>query len=199
MKKLIVLFSLGLAIILILLGIYIWISKEPQYRFGTDRAAVIKQVQSLSRLETASFSIDKIIEASTDYGQLKQFLFGDKLLLVAHGKVVAGFDLSKTKPEDFKGFGSRISINLPAPEIFSTIIDNSQTQVFDRSTGILSKGELNLEAKARQQAETSIHQAACDGGILDEATKNVKQQLELIFKSSGFTEVTITAPAGTCK
>jgi hypothetical protein len=199
MKKNLSYIIIGIIIVVVLLLLYWWLNSSPKYRFGTDRAAVITQIQALSKWETASFSIDKIIEASTDYGKFKQFLFGDKLLLVAHGKVIAGFDLSKLNPEDYKGTGSSISVTLPAPEIFSTIIDNSQTKVFDRNSGIFTKGELNLEAEARQQAEASINQAACDGGILDEASKNAKQQLELIFKSAGFTDVNITIPAGVCK
>lgn len=198
MKKYIFLGGAGITIV-IMAVLYFWLGANPSYRFGSDRAAVIRQVQTLSRLETASFTIDKIIEAGTGYDKLRQFLFGDKLILVAHGKVVAGFDLSKMKPQDFKGSGSSISITLPAPEIFSTIIDNTQTKVFNRTSGIFTKGELNLEAEARQQAESSIKQAACDGGILDEAGKNAVQQLQLIFKSAGFTNVNITAPPASCK
>ena len=139
----------------------------------------------LSRLETASFTIDKIIEAGTDYSKLKQTLFGDRLLLIAHGEVVAGYDLSKMKPEDFAGTGKSISITLPPPQIFSVTLNNEQTRVFDRDQGLFTKGELNLEAEARMQAEQSIRQAACEGHILVTAEKNVKIQLEAIFKASG--------------
>lgn len=190
--------GVGAAAIILLLIIYFWLSGEPEYRFGKDRAAVIRQVQSLSRLETASFDIDKVIEASTNYDKLRQWLLGDKLLLIAHGKVIAGFDLTKTRSQDFKGLGTSLSITLPPPEIFSVVMDNSQTRVFSREKGLLSKGELNLEAEARQQAELSIRQAACQGNILDEAAKNAKQQLEIIFKSAGFTSVNITSPAAEC-
>jgi len=198
MKKYLALIGLGAAIIIILLGVYWWVSRQPQYRFGTDRAAVIRQIQSLSRMETASFSVDKVIEASTNYGKLRQLLFGDKVLLIARGKVIAGFDLTKMQPQDFKGLGSSVTLTLPAPEILSTNIDNSQTRVFDRDQGIFTKGELNLEAEARQQAESAIRQAACEGGILDEATRNGKQQIETIFKAAGFSSVTVTVPAGNC-
>lgn len=183
----------GVLIVLALLCGALWytFNKNPSFRFGTDRAAVITQVQSLSRLETASFTIDKIIEAGTDYNKLNQLLFGDKLLLVAHGEVIAGYDLSKMKPEDFSGTGKSITIKLPAPEIFTVTLDNEQTRVFDRDQGLLTKGNLNLEAEARQQAEASIRQAACEGNILDTAEKNVKTQLETIFKAAGFMTVTI--------
>lgn len=180
-------------ILLIVLGGFVWytFNANPALRFGTDRAAVITQMQSLSRLETASFTIDKIIEAGTDYNTLNQVLFGDKLLLIAHGEVIAGYDLSKLTSEDFSGVGSSITVTLPAPEIFSVRLDNEKTRVFDRDQGFLTKGNLNLEAEARMQAEQSIRAAACEGDILGTAEKNVKSQLEIIFKAAGFTEVTI--------
>lgn len=176
-----------------LVGGVLWyiFNLNPSLRFGTDRAAVITQIQSLSRLETASFTIDKIIEAGTNYNKLNQLLFGDKLLLVAHGEVIAGYDLSEMKPGDFNGVGKSITIQLPASKIFSVILDNEKTRVFDRNQGFLTKGNLNLEAEARQQAEQSIRAAACEGNILYTAEKNVKSQLELIFKAAGFTDITI--------
>lgn len=180
-------------IIVAIVGGFVWytFNTNPALRFGTDRAAVITQMQSLSRLETASFTIDKIIEAGTDYNSLNQILFGDKLLLIAHGEVIAGYDLSKLSPKDFSGAGKSITVTLPIPEIFSVRLDNEKTRVFDRDQGFLTKGNLNLEAEARMQAEQSIRVSACEGDILGTAEKNVKNQLEIIFKAAGFTEVTI--------
>ncbi len=181
-----------LVVLLLLLAVGVWyfFNTSTTFRFGTDRAAVITQMKTLSRLETASFSIDKIIEAGTDYSKLKQLLFGDKLLLIAHGEVIAGYDLSTMKPADFAGTGSSITIKLPTPQIFSVTLDNSQTRVFDRNQGLLTKGNISLEAEARQQAEQSIRTAACEGHILNTAEKNGKIQLETIFKAAGFTSVT---------
>lgn len=197
MKKYFVL-AIAVAVLIVGLILYFWLNSNPKFRFGTDRAAVIRQIESLSRLETASFSVDKVIEAGTDYSKIRQFLFGDKLLLIAHGKVVAGFDISQMEPQDFKGFGAEVTVQMPAPEILSTTIDNAKTRVFDRDQGLATKGELNLEAEARQQAETAIRQAACEGGILDEAAASGRKQIELIFKSAGFTKVTVVIPAGAC-
>ncbi len=199
MKKSLILILIGA--VLALAAFFLinsWLQSKPEYRFGADRAAVIKEIELLSRLETASFNIDKIIEAGTNYDSLKQFLFGDKILLIASGKVIAGFDLSTMKAEDFSGSGSTINVNLPAPKIFNVILDSSQTKVFDRNQGLFTKGDINLESEARQKAETSIREAACQGGILDEASKNAQQQMEVIFKSAGFKDVSVTIPQGTC-
>jgi hypothetical protein len=200
MRKIIIYVLVGIVITLIaVFTIQSWLAKRPEIRFGKDRAAVITQTASLGRFETARYSIDKIIEASTSYSGIRQFLFGDKILLVAHGDVIAGFDLSILKPENFQGTGRNITISLPAPMIFSTIIDNDETRVFDRKQGILTKGDLNLEANARQEAESAIRRAACDGGILGLATDNVKKQLEVLFKSAGFESVTVVAVEGKCE
>ncbi|MDI3496074.1 MAG: hypothetical protein PWQ35_95 [Patescibacteria group bacterium] len=172
--------------------------KNPDFRYGPDRAAVIKQIETLTRFETASFRIDKIIEISTDYDRLRDFLFGDKIILIAHGKVIAGFDLSTLDSSNYSGKGDSIIIKLPAPQILETILDNNATSVFDRERGLFTKGELDLEATARQKAESEIRQAACDGNILEEANENAKKQLSLLFEAAGFKEITIITTPATC-
>ncbi len=195
MKKNLIYILIGVIVALVAyLLISNWLSNRPSVRFGENRAAVIVQTQLLNRFETASFTIDKVIEAETPYNTVRQFFFGDKIVLIAHGTVIAGFDLSKIKPQDFSGYGSDITIRLPDPEIFSVIIDNEQTKVFDRDQGIFTKGQINLEAQARQEAEASIKQAACEGNILQIATDNAKKQLEILFKGAGFASIAIVAP-----
>lgn len=199
MKKYLIIFLTG--VVLAVLGVFgamRYLSQDANYKFGLDRAAVIKQIQSLNRLETASFNIDKIIEAGTDGNKLTDFLFGDKILLVAHGEVIAGFDLSQLSDKSFEGDKQTISITLPAPQILSTKLDNSKTRVFDRKQGLFTKGELNLEAEAREQAESSIRAAACEGDILNVASENAVKQLEVLFKGAGFQTVIIRTTSAKC-
>ena len=126
-------------------------------------------------------------------------MFGDHVLLIAHGEVIAGFDMSQISEKNIKGIGTEISITLPSPRIISTRLDNDQTKVFDRKQGLLTKGEINLEAEARRQAEMSITEAACQGKILEVANTQGKKQLEILLKAAGFTEVTIlTSSPGIC-
>src|SRR5687768_8712541 len=66
-----------------------------------DPVTVIKQVQNLARLETAQYSVEKVITAETRQGALAG-LFGDRLLFVAHGDVIAGVDLSKVQADDIR-------------------------------------------------------------------------------------------------
>lgn len=166
---------------------------------NTNRAAVIKEMRSLQRIETASFTIEKIIDAgTTEKNVFKQFLFGDKILLIAHGQAIAGFDLSQISENDIEVKGTSLKVTLPPPQILITALDNTQTRVYDKQKGILNPGEKNLESEARQAAEKSIHDAACQGGILQQASDNAKKQLTILFEALGFSTVSIEIPPGSC-
>ena len=190
-----------LVIILIFIILFATRMATPKYSFNMSSETVIKQIESLNRLETASFTIEKIIDAKTNGNVFQQFLFGDRLLLIAQGKVVAGFDLSKITKDDIvvDNQARTLNLTLPAPEILTTTIDNNQTRVYDRRTGVLTKGDPNLESQARAEAQKVVRMAACTGGILNEASKNAQTQLITLFKGIGFTAVTITTSSGECK
>lgn len=172
--------------------------KSPQYTFQANSRTVIKQLKDLNRLETAQFTIEKVIDAGTNGNTFQQFLFGDKILLIAQGEVIAGFDLSKVADQDITISGSTLRLRLPAPEILVTKLNSEQTRVYDRRTGLLSKGDKDLETKAREKAEGLITQAACAGHILDSASTNARNQLTALFKSLGFTTVIIEIPQVSC-
>lgn len=166
---------------------------------NVSRTAVIKELRQLNRLETASFTIEKIIDAKTDTkNRFQELLFGDKLLLVAHGEVIAGIDLSQLSDRDISVKGKDISLTLPQAQILVTRLDNEQTRVYNRQTGIFTRGDKDLEAEAREAAESSIRTAACDGKILTQASENARKQLTAFFQALGFEVISITIPIGTC-
>lgn len=153
-----------------------------------DPVTIIYEIRSLARLETAQYSMEKIITAEAGQGDLS-FLFGDKLLFVAHGKVIAGVDLEKLKPEDLWVQNGVLYVRLPAAEIFMATLDNDLSYVYDRETGILRRGEINLETLARQAAVREIEKAAIADGILDWAQLNAESYLSRLFRSLGYADV----------
>lgn len=189
---------MALLVLTLLATAFVLNRKGEKYTFNMGSQTVIKQIQSLSRLETSSFTIEKVIDAGTTGNKLQQFLVGDRLLLIAHGEVIGGFDMSEIKDEDIKVDGKTIRVKMPAPSILVSKLDNEQTRVYDRQSGIFTRGDRDLESEARQEAEIVIRTAACRGGILDEATKNARNQLTTLFKGMGFTTVILDIPEGKC-
>ena len=167
--------------------------------FNSDQSAVVQQIVALNRIETASFNIEKIIEAGSEGNLLQNILFGDKILLIAHGQVIAGFDLSKVTSKDIEISGSALNLKLPAPEILVTKLDGDKTRVYDRKLGWLTKGDSNLETEARTVAEQEIRRAACESKIFDFATENLKKQFIAMFQGIGFQEVNLSVATAECK
>jgi Protein of unknown function (DUF4230) len=182
-----------LAVITLLFRFILAVTK-PETIISLNQSSVITKMQSLSKIETSSFTIEKIIEGGSKGNAFQNIIFGDTILLIAHGTVVGGFDLGKIQESDVTVTGTKLHIVLPAPEILYSRLDNSQTKVYDRKLGLLTKGDKDLESQVRFAAETSIREAACTGGVLDQASTNLRQQLSVLFLSLGFNEVTFEIP-----
>ncbi len=153
-----------------------------------DPVTIVSKVRTLARLETIQYSIEKVITAETGQG-LFGSLFGDRLLFVAHGVVIAGVDLEKLSPQDLQVQNGVLYVCLPVPEVFIATLDNDKSYVYDRETGLLTKGDINLETAARRAAEDEIKRGAIEDGILDQARQNAKNYLERLLGSIGFPEV----------
>jgi len=82
-----------------------------------------------------------------------------------------------------------VTIIMPAAEIFVASLDNDKSYVYDRQTGLLTKGDQNLETQARQVAQQQIEQGALEDGILKLAQTNAASYLERLLRSLGFTSV----------
>jgi len=158
-----------------------------------DPVTIINQVQALARLETIRYTVEKVITAQTNQGVLGP-LFGDRLLFVAHGYVIAGIDMSKIKPEDLWLAGSVLNVRLPAADVLVAPVDNDKSYVYDRQTGLFSKGDPNLETLARQVAEQEITKAALEDGILAQAGANAQTYLLWFFETLGYKQINFVAP-----
>jgi hypothetical protein len=145
-------------------------------------------VRSLARLETIQYSVEKVITAETNQGTFG-FLFGDRLILVAHGIVIAGIDLEQMAPEDIELRNGVLYVRLPDPEIFLTTLDNDKSYVYNRDTGLLTHGNINLESDARRAAEDEIEKAALEDGILEQAQRNAENYLYRLLLDLGYPEV----------
>lgn len=158
-----------------------------------DPITIVHDVQALARLETIQYSIEKVITA--EIGQEAfSFLFGDRLLFVAHGTVIAGVDLTKLGEDDIAIEGDTLYIRVPKAEIFVATLDNDKSYVYDRETGLFTRGDANLETTARQAAQAEIEKAALEDGILIQAQTNAENFLYRLLRQLGFDVVIFLPP-----
>ena len=193
----------GAVLTVILLGAGLWMAtgyglyhliagmRSGVTQINVDQPTVVRQVQQLARLETVSYTMDKIISGEHDSAYLPKFLVGDRLLLVVHGEVVGGINLANLQAADVAVQGSKVTIRLPAAEVFSTRIDNAKTRVYSRDTGLFSSPDPNLESEVREEAEKQLRAAALADGVLKTAAENARNTVTGMLKGLGFREVDV--------
>jgi hypothetical protein len=193
-------FLFGFLLALFAVGLVIWLATGTgllallrAYHGGTlihiDQPTVVRQIQQLQRLETVSFTMDKIISGEHDSPYLPKFLVSDRLLLVVHGEVIGGVDLSKLQLNDVVVQDQSISLRLPQAQILVTRLDNAQTRVYSRDTGLFSSPDPNLESEVRQEAERQLQEAAMQGDILKTADGNARTTISSLLQGLGFKKV----------
>jgi hypothetical protein len=150
-----------------------------------DPVTYINEIRSLARLETIQYSIEKVVTCQVNQGTF-DFAFGDKVLFVGHGVVIAGVDMEKLGPEDLRFQNGVLTVNLPPSEILIFALDNQKSYVYDRQTGILVRPNAELETICRQSAEQEILNGALEDGILEQAQTNAEAYLFKFFSALGF-------------
>jgi len=177
------------AAVMLALAVYLtftvarWANRGQGMHFA-DTTSVVHEVQSLSEIITVKYVIEKVVvlEDVKWYGE-------SRVLLLAHGVVKAGIDLKRLQPSDVSISGKTISVRLPVPQITDAYLDDTQTQVIDHSTGLLRAFDKDLEQTARQNAVDDIGRAARKGGILEDADKRARTEIETFLKRAGFESV----------
>jgi hypothetical protein len=156
---------------------------------GIPSMAVVQEIQTLSQLVTVQYVIEKVVveEDVRWFGE-------NRVLLVAHGVVKAGVDFQRLQPEDVEVKGASVRIALPPPQFLDAYLDESKTQIIERSTGLLRMFDKDLETVARQHAVMDIRRAAREEGILEDADERARTQIRALLLRLGFEAVEISDP-----
>jgi Protein of unknown function (DUF4230) len=158
-------------------------------RIDTSQPTVVARIQRLQRLETVTYTMDKIVEGEREGRVLPPILTGDKLLLVAHGQAIAGVELDRLAKRDVEINGRSVHLHLPPSQIFAVALDNEQSRVYSRETGLFVPVDPNLESEVRAKAEEDLRQSALAAGILNTAHQNACGTLRTLLLNLGFEQV----------
>lgn len=154
---------------------------------------VVEEMQDLAELTTVEVIETTTIERGDDHGILNMVL-GDSLYMFAVARIGAGVDLSLLTEDSFTVDNETgvVEVEIPRAQIFYGYLDSDSTQVLDRDTGLLTKGDDQLESNTRAEAERILVAQAVSAGILDRAQANAEDVLTGFFTSMGYTDVVIT-------
>lgn len=157
-----------------------------------DPVIVVREVRELARLETASMTMEKVIRAEREQ-EVLWGAFGETLIFVAYGEVIAGVDLAKMEETDVQVVDPEtVMVHLPDAEIFTVDLDNEKSYVADRDTGLLTRADPELETLVRQAADRELEAAAEESDILETADENAEAYMRGFLQDLGFENVIFT-------
>lgn len=155
-------------------------------RIDTSQPTVVTQIRRLARLESVSYTMDKMVSGDRENRVLPAFLTGDRVLLEVHGEAVAGVDLGQLSASDVQVTGRSVRVHLPTAQLFTVALNDQKTHVYARETGILVPVDPSLEGEVRQQAVESLRGSALAAGILSRAQQNACTTVTRLLLGLGF-------------
>ncbi|MBQ5778447.1 MAG: DUF4230 domain-containing protein [Paludibacteraceae bacterium] len=166
-----------------------------------ETANVVKEIKNISEFTSACFYEEIILqekktsnvvdnsivnEIAGFFGK-KEGLITDEIVIIAKGKVRAGFNLKKMSEDDIHINGDTLTINLPEAEIFDVIVNPSDFDIYIEN-GIWDEQKV---AALKNKAVTKIQEDALSDGILVKASQSGVKRLSEMFKAFGFSVVKI--------
>ncbi len=150
---------------------------------------IVEEINDLARLETQSYSFQDVLQIERNQDVLWG-AFGESLLFVAYGDVIAGVDLAKMEPQDLQVLSpTKVAVRLPEAEILIATLDNQRSYVADRDRGLLASVDADLETTIRQEAESRMLEAALENGIIEGASDGAQAFIAHFLGELGFSEI----------
>ena len=167
-----------------------------------ETANVVTEIKKISEFTSACFYEDIILQ-DTKTSKVVNNAVGDKianllgkneglskdeLVIVASGKVRAGFHLNNLDENHIFVSGDTLTVDLPKAEIFDVIVNPSDFDIY------IEDGKWSHEqvTKLEEKAVGQIKKDAEKDDILDKATRSGVKKLTDMFKTFGFSVVNIT-------
>ncbi len=166
------------------------VTAEGEYtRVGEVTVESIRNLAELTTIEVVEYTT---VEKGNDEGILN-WAVGEKLEMFAVARIGAGVDLDQLEDDDVFADPTtgRVIIRLPAADITYVAVDNERSHVYNRETGVFTKGDPDLERAARITAEEELVDQALADDILGQAEDRAEVVLEDLLESLGYTDIRV--------
>ncbi len=153
-----------------------------------ETPVIIQQVKNIAQMFTQTFYDEYVY----DTGLIRTPIFNQdkRLIFIAKGEVIAGFDLSGLNEGAIIRREKSIVVKLPPARVLDVVINPSGFETF------IEKGEITFEEskKFHEDARRIFEHNALRKGILKNSAEQGRQTLEKFFRLLGFETVDIIIP-----
>ena len=154
-----------------------------------ETANVIDEIKKIGEFTSICYyeelALIDSMKRTTKFTELTHSDITDELVLIAHGKIRAGFDLSKLGEDDIMVTGDTLSIRLPHAEIFDVIVNPSDYEIFVQ-TGKWSHEQFTA---VQSRASGILKAHAEELNLIEKAEETGIKKLDTFFRTFGFSEI----------
>jgi len=149
---------------------------------------IIQQVKNIAQMFTQTFYDEYVYD--TGLMRTPPFNVNKRLIFIAKGEVISGFDLSELSENSITRSGKSIVVKLPPARILEVIINPSGFETF------IEQGDITFEEtkKYHEDARRIFERNAREKGILKNSAEQGRQMLEKFLRLLGFESVDIIIP-----
>lgn len=155
--------------------------------FAPVTLQTIRLVAELTTVEMVEYTT---VVKGDDRGWLN-WAAGDRIEMFAVARIGAGVDLDAIGEGDLLVDEGKVVLRLPPAKLTYVSVDNEATHVYNRDTGVFTKGNPDLERSARLAAEELLTAQAIKQGILQTAEERAVNVLRDLIISLGYTDVDV--------
>jgi hypothetical protein len=153
-----------------------------------ETPVIIQQVKNIAQMFTQTFYDEYVYD--TGIIRTPPLNPNKRLIFIAKGEVISGFDLSELNENSIIRRDKSIVIKLPPARILEVIINPSGFETF------IERGDITFEEtkKFHEDARRIFERNARDKGILNNSAEQGRQMLEKFLRLLGFESVDIIIP-----
>lgn len=158
----------------------------------TSAQIVLERISGLSQLTAVKYNYSSLVTSQRDMPEVLQFLYGNRLVMVAVGHISAGIDLSQLTAQNVTQDAGVLRVQLPPPTLQECFLNERLSYVVSQDTGLFAQELPQLSTTARRYALAQFRDNALNEGILDEANRQAQTVLsELLRATAGEVRVEV--------
>ncbi len=188
---------IGICAVILFFGYTTYTAEKMQKEIDTTKTTIVLQLQWVSKLETATMTLQKVVRGRQAFrdllpeslrdNALQDFLFEDSLDMIATAEIVAWFDLSWLTTWSINLLEDKsIVLTLPSATILHASL-TPDTKPFLRKRWILTEGDIQLETDIRNKTLETLKQEALQKGLLAIAEQKARIAFSQLFYTLGLT------------
>jgi len=140
---------------------------------------IVDRITELREITTVRFNYANIVTSSVEMPRILNALYGEEQVMVAVGHIEAGIDMSQIDAESlvFDEETNILQVNIPGPMIQSCFLNENESYVVSRTSGIFAASSPQLDVESRRFALEQARIRAVEDDILGVAQEEAEVAL----------------------